>query len=90
MEAKDMNIRLVKSEPGTCPRLKVVGVGGAGGNAINEMVKSKVRNVQFVAVNTDEQALSKSRRGCQTHHRPRGHPGHGGGFGSGQGPRSGD
>ena len=60
MEAKDMNIRLVKSEPGTCPRLKAVGVGGAGGNAINEMVKSNVRNVQFVAINTDEQALSKS------------------------------
>ena len=60
MEAKEMNIRLVKSEPGATPRLKVVGVGGAGGNAVNEMVKSKVRNVQFVAVNTDEQALSKS------------------------------
>lgn len=60
MEAKGMNIRLVKSEPGACPRLKVVGVGGAGGNAVNEMVKSKVRNVQFVAVNTDEQALSRS------------------------------
>ncbi len=60
MEAKDMNIRLVKSEPGTSPRLKVVGVGGAGGNAINEMVKSNVRNVQFIAVNTDEQAMSES------------------------------
>ena len=60
MEAKEINIRLVKSEPGASPRLKVVGVGGAGGNAVNEMVKSKVRNVQFVAVNTDEQALSES------------------------------
>ncbi|MCY3816606.1 MAG: cell division protein FtsZ [Gammaproteobacteria bacterium] len=60
MEAKEMNIRLVKSEPGSTPRLKVVGVGGAGGNAVNEMVKSHVRNVQFVAVNTDEQAMSNS------------------------------
>ena len=60
MEAKEMKIRLVKSEPGATPRLKVVGVGGAGGNAVNEMVKSKVRNVQFVAINTDEQALSHS------------------------------
>ena len=60
MEAKEMNIRLVKSEPGATPRLKVVGVGGAGGNAVNEMVKSKVRNVHFVAINTDEQALSNS------------------------------
>ena len=60
MEARDMNIRLVKSEPGNCPRLKAIGVGGAGGNAVNEMVNSSVRNVQFVAVNTDEQALSKS------------------------------
>ncbi len=60
MEAKDMNIRLVKSEPGSSPRLKILGVGGAGGNAINEMVQSSVRDVQFVAVNTDEQALSES------------------------------
>lgn len=60
MEAKDMNIRLVRSEPGATPRLKVVGVGGAGGNAVNEMVKSHVRNVQFVAINTDEQAMSNS------------------------------
>lgn len=37
--------------------IKVVGVGGSGGNAINRMVQSKVRGVEFVAVNTDAQAL---------------------------------
>jgi len=41
-------------------RIKVVGVGGAGGNAVNRMIRSKLRGVEFVAVNTDLQALSNS------------------------------
>ncbi|MDQ6747787.1 MAG: cell division protein FtsZ [Candidatus Dormibacteraeota bacterium] len=41
-------------------RIKVVGVGGAGGNAVNRMIRSKLRGVEFVAVNTDLQALSAS------------------------------
>lgn len=41
-------------------RIKVVGVGGSGGNAINHMVHSKVRGVEFIAVNTDAQDLHKS------------------------------
>ena len=39
------------------PVIKVVGVGGAGGNAINNMVRSHLHGVSFIAVNTDEQAL---------------------------------
>ena len=39
-------------------RIKVVGVGGAGGNAVNRMIRSKLRGVEFVAVNTDLQALA--------------------------------
>ena len=42
------------------PRLTVLGVGGAGGNAINNMISSGTREVNFVAANTDAQALSKS------------------------------
>lgn len=41
-------------------RIKVVGVGGAGGNAINRMVASGVDGIEFVAVNTDAQALMTS------------------------------
>lgn len=41
-------------------RIKVVGVGGGGGNAINHMVNSKVRGVEFIAMNTDVQDLHKS------------------------------
>src|SRR6202165_4599803 len=41
-------------------RIKVVGVGGAGGNAVNRMIRSKLRGVEFVAVNTDLQALHAS------------------------------
>jgi len=38
--------------------IKVVGVGGAGGNAINRMINSNLRGVDFIAVNTDKQALN--------------------------------
>ena len=41
-------------------RIKVIGVGGAGGNAINRMVDSGVDGIEFVAVNTDAQALLTS------------------------------
>jgi cell division protein FtsZ len=41
-------------------RIKVVGVGGAGGNAVNRMIRSKLRGVEFVAINTDLQALGNS------------------------------
>lgn len=43
-----------------CANIKVVGVGGAGGNAINRMVASGMRGVQFIAVNTDSQDLEAS------------------------------
>ncbi len=41
-------------------RIRVIGVGGSGGNAVNHMVDSKVRGVDFVAVNTDAQDLHNS------------------------------
>ncbi len=43
------------------PRLLVLGVGGAGGNAINEMIDNGLQGVEFVAVNTDAQDLKHSR-----------------------------
>ncbi|MCH7955585.1 MAG: cell division protein FtsZ, partial [Candidatus Marinimicrobia bacterium] len=38
-------------------KMKVVGVGGAGGNALNRMIRSGLEGVEFVAINTDAQAL---------------------------------
>jgi cell division protein FtsZ len=43
------------------PRLLVLGVGGAGGNAINEMIDAQLQGVEFVAVNTDAQDLKHSK-----------------------------
>ena len=43
------------------PRILVLGVGGAGGNAINEMIESGVEGVEFIAVNTDAQDLKASK-----------------------------
>ncbi len=39
------------------PVIKVIGVGGGGGNAVNPMIKMDVKNVEFIAVNTDEHVL---------------------------------
>ncbi len=43
------------------PRITVVGAGGAGGNAVNNMIASGLEGVQFVVANTDAQALAMSR-----------------------------
>lgn len=42
------------------PRITVVGVGGAGGNAVNNMIRAKLEGVEFVVANTDAQALTQS------------------------------
>ncbi|HUP18548.1 MAG TPA: cell division protein FtsZ [Gemmatimonadota bacterium] len=41
-------------------RMKVVGVGGAGGNAVNRMIEERLVGVEFISINTDVQALSAS------------------------------
>ncbi len=51
----------VSNELGNVVKIKVVGVGGGGGNAINRMVDAGVRGVEFVAVNTDKAALYLSK-----------------------------
>ena len=43
------------------PRILVLGVGGAGGNAINEMIDAGMQGVEFIAVNTDAQDLKLSK-----------------------------
>jgi len=49
----------------TGPIIKVVGVGGAGGNAINHMIEEGVQGVEFIAVNTDAQVLARNRSPSQ-------------------------
>ncbi len=41
-------------------RIKVIGVGGGGSNAVNRMIRAKLRGIDFIAVNTDHQALETS------------------------------
>jgi len=51
----------LEDQPGQNARMKVVGVGGGGGNAVNRMIEENLAGVQFISVNTDSQALSSSR-----------------------------
>ncbi len=51
----------------TFARIKVVGVGGAGGAAINRMVEAGVEGVEFIAINTDAQALHHSKAAVKIH-----------------------
>lgn len=48
-------------------RIKVIGVGGSGKNAINHMIDSKVKGVEFIAVNTDSQDLEQSKAKKKIH-----------------------
>ncbi len=51
----------IKPDLETFAKIKVVGVGGSGGNAITRMIDAKIRGVEFVAINTDAQALHHSK-----------------------------
>jgi cell division protein FtsZ len=53
-----MKIQLVPNE--LSAKIKVLGVGGAGGNAVNDMIASQMVGVDFIAANTDAQALERS------------------------------
>ncbi len=55
-----MNIELVEDGSTTITAIKVIGVGGGGSNAVNRMITSGLKNVEFIAVNTDLQALKLS------------------------------
>ncbi len=43
------------------PRIAIIGVGGGGGSAVNNMMAQKLQGVEFIAANTDAQALSMSK-----------------------------
>ncbi len=57
----NLNVPQNTEIPALQPRITVVGVGGAGGNAVNNMIASGLEGVDFVVANTDAQALAGSR-----------------------------
>lgn len=57
----------IKPDIETFAKIKVVGVGGSGGSAINRMIASKIRGVEFIAMNTDVQALHHSQASTKIH-----------------------
>ncbi len=58
-----INLSMVEPDNILRPRITVIGVGGAGGNAINNMIRSNLEGCDFVAANTDSQALAQSLAG---------------------------
>ena len=57
----------IKPDIETFAKIKVVGVGGSGGAAIDRMINNKIRGVDFIAVNTDAQALHHSKAPQKLH-----------------------
>jgi cell division protein FtsZ len=57
----------IKPPVETFARIKVVGVGGSGGSAISRMIESKLKGVEFVAINTDAQALHHNKASEKVH-----------------------
>ena len=54
------DLAITLDDPGLAPaKIKVIGVGGGGGNAVNRMIAAEVRGIEFMAANTDVQALTK-------------------------------
>ncbi len=57
----------INPEIETFARIKVIGVGGSGANAINHMIDSKIAGVEFIAINTDTQDLHHSKANKKIH-----------------------
>jgi cell division protein FtsZ len=55
-----LNLTFVDEPPTTGARIKVIGVGGGGGNAVNHMIEAGIEGIEFLVANTDLQALKKS------------------------------
>ena len=65
MHKKGMKYRMIYTDQdydtNDLVKIKVVGVGGAGNNAVNRMAEDGIKNVQLIAMNTEEQALKQSK-----------------------------
>ena len=55
-----MKFQFIEEKERYDAKIKVIGIGGAGGNAINNMIAAKLKGVEFVAANTDSQDLDRS------------------------------
>lgn len=62
-----MAFQLEEEVNGNLPVIKVIGVGGGGGNAVNRMADSGVENVEFIAINTDDHVLQSSKANQKIH-----------------------
>jgi len=58
---RSINIFIDDEPPITGARIKVIGVGGGGGNAVNRMIDAGIEGIEFIVANTDLQALKRSR-----------------------------
>jgi cell division protein FtsZ len=56
----NLSVPFANPTPELRPRITVIGVGGAGGNAVNNMIRSHLEGVEFIVANTDSQALAQS------------------------------
>ena len=60
--SREAQLRVHEAQDTSIPaRIKVIGVGGGGGNAVNRMIDAQLRGIEFIAANTDLQALHKCR-----------------------------
>ncbi len=55
-----LNLNVPKAKEQLSPQITVIGVGGAGGNAVNNMIQSSLEGVEFLVTNTDSQALAQT------------------------------
>ena len=60
-----MVFKIVEDDTMLSARIKVIGAGGAGGNAVNRMIASNIQGVEFITANTDAQALRHSLAGIR-------------------------
>ena len=58
--SRDNNLKVTIEEGQLTAKIKVVGVGGGGGNAVNRMIQAGIKGVEFIVVNTDVQAMRAS------------------------------
>src|SRR6266702_4680512 len=86
MTVRDAGIRMSFSEDLQPAKIKVIGVGGGGCNAVNRMIRAKLEGVEFIAANTDLQALKLSQAPMKLQLGAKLTAGLGGGTGSGAAP----
>ena len=56
----NLSVPIGQPSPELRPRISVIGCGGAGGNAVNNMIRAQLEGVEFIVANTDAQSLAQS------------------------------